>query len=187
MRAWASADTPPHTLSNMPRHKPAPPQAIALHKLPVQLRMLVRVMGEAAAYRLVEQRGGTAMRVPTRLDGSAGRKLAELVGAPAAATLVAELADHSLQLPKNDSLLRQLRHQRVIELRGQGLTQAAAARATGYTVRQVINILNRNGVAMPPEQDDLFPELMAPARAPATAAASHQAHNPFGLDPKIDR
>lgn len=163
------------------------PQPIALHKLPTQLRMLVRLIGEAAAYRLVEQRGGTPLTVPHRLSGRAHFDLVELLGPPAIAALIAELPGQTLQLPKNDSLLRQLRHQRVVELRGQGLTQAAAARATGYTVRQVINILNRNGVAMPPEQDDLFPELMAPARAPATAAASHQAHNPFGLDPKIDR
>ena len=79
---------------------------------------------------------------------------------------------------------RQLRHQRVVELRGQGLTQAAAARATGYTVRQVINILNRNGFALAPEQDDLFPELMVPTRPPTPAAVGHPAHNPFGLDAK---
>lgn len=171
----------------MPCNKPAPPQAIALHKLPVQLRMLVRVMGEAEAYKLVEQRGGTAMRVPTHLDGAAGRKLVDLVGAPAAASLVCELADHSLQLPKNDSLLRQLRHQRVIELRGQGHTQAAVALATGYTVRTVINVLNSAGLDLlqAGEQFDFF----APPPPPAghrpglrdEASAAPQAHNPFGL------
>lgn len=163
------------------------PQPIALHKLPTQLRMLVRLIGEAAAFRLVEQRGGTPLTVPRRVSGRADFDLVELLGAPAMAALIAELPGQTLQLPKNDSLLRQLRHQRVVELRAQGLTQAAAARATGYTVRQVINILNRNGFPVAPEQDDLFPELATPARAPALAAADHQAHNPFGLAAKAGR
>lgn len=156
----------------MPRTRPDP-QPIALHKLPTQLRMLVRLMGEAAAFRLVEQRGGTPLTVPHRLSGRAHFDLAELIGPPALAALIAELPGQTLQLPKNDSLLRQLRHQRVCELRGQGLTQAAAARATGYTVRQVINILNRNGLEMLPQQHELFPEPVAPTGG--------QAHNPFGL------
>ena len=165
------------------------PQPIALHKLPTQLRMLVRLMGEAAAFRLVEQRGGTPLTVPQRLSGRAHFDLAELLGAPALAQLVAELPGQTLQLPKNDSLLRQLRHQRVVALRGQGLTHAAAARATGYTVRQVINILNRNGRTPPAaEQDDLFPELMDPPARPARPgadSAAPQAHNPFGLARRV--
>lgn len=169
----------------MPRTRPEQaPQPIALHKLPTQLRMLVSLIGEAAAFRLVEQRGGTPLTVPHRLSGRAHFDLVELLGPSALAALIAELPGQTLQLPKNDSLLRQLRHQRVIELRGQGLTQAAAARATGYTVRQVINILNRNGFPLGPEQGDMFPELMVPA---AVVPAGHQAHNPFGLDSKAGR
>ena len=156
--------------------------SIALHKLPPQLRLLVRVMGEASAYRLVELRGGTPITVPQSLHSPAGVALAELLGAAAAARLIDGLVGQTLQLPKNDSVLRQLRHQRVLELRGQGMRLAAVALATGYTVRQVINICNRNGVIVeageeaPAPQHDLWPELLD-AQPPAPPAA----HNPFGL------
>ena len=55
------------------------------------------------------------------------------------------------------------------------------ARATGYTVRQVINILNRGGVGYADEQGDLFPEPKAASAAPLCIAKLPQAHNPFGL------
>lgn len=156
----------------------ATPSSIALHKLPAQLRQLVRVMGEAPAYRLVELRGGTPLTVPHSLHSPAGLALADLVGAAPAAALAAVMPGETLQLPKNDSVLRQLRHQRVLELRGQGLRLASVALATGYTVRQVINICQRNGVsaeavdAPPLPQHDLWPELLD---------AGVAAHNPFGL------
>jgi len=145
-----------------------PPSSITLHRLPPQLRMLVRVMGERAAFRLVERRGGTPFTVPKHLAGLAKRdleQLLDLVGsAEAAAALVAELSAQTLQLPKYDSVLRQLRHRRVAELRQMGHTQAEVALQTGYTVRQVINILNSAGLAglVEPEspaaalQGDLF-------------------------------
>lgn len=177
--------------------------SIALHKLPVQLRMLVRVMGEASAYRLVELRGGTPYTVPQSLFSPAGQVLVEMVGASPAAALIAELPGQTLQLPKNDSVLRQLRHQRVLELRAQGLKLATIALATGYTVRQVINICQRSGLGLllvdeptGPTQHDLWPELLddepddqadqvdtAPARSPSAdlRPAQPTAHNPFGL------
>lgn len=149
--------------------------------------MLVRVMGEAAAYALVEQRGGMPFTVPNLLAGPAGLMLAEIVGPQAAAAMVCEMGGITLALPKNDSLLRQLRHRRVIELRGVGYRQCEVARATNYTTRQVINILNTAAMdALYDEpQGDLFaepPPLKAASPAkPAYAPECGQAHNPFGL------
>lgn len=164
---------------------PAQLPSIALHKLPVQLRMLVRVLGEAPAYRLVEQRGGTPYTVPQSLFSPAGQVLAGMVGVAPAAALVADLPGQTLQLPKNDSLLRQLRHQRVLELRGQGIKLAAVALATSYTVRQVINICNRSGQPLAADEEpalqqpDLWPELLADQGPDLPDLPA--AHNPFGL------
>lgn len=173
----------------MPRRPPdAAPQPIALHKLPGQLRMLVRIMGEAAAFKLAEHRGGTPITVPLTLHRAAERGLLELVGADAFAALVAELPGQTLQLPKYDSVLRQLRHQRVLAWRAQGNTQAVVALATGYTVRQVINILNRNGVAQVDvqalAQRDFFADAHPAPAPPTKGAAVARAHNPFGLPPQ---
>jgi len=121
---------------------------VALHKLPVQLRMLVRVMGEAAAYRLVQAWGGTPFTVPKSVRARQFARLADVVGVDAATALVAELPGETLQLPKYDGVLRQLRHQRVIDLRRQRLRLAEIALATAYSVRQVINILNASGLPL---------------------------------------
>lgn len=124
------------------------PQGIALHRLPPQLRILARLMGEAPAYRLVQTLGGTPYSVPAAVHSAHFDRLVDICGSVhAAAALVAELPGHRLELPKYDSVLRQLRHQRVVELRQQGRRLADVALATAYGVRQVINILNRAGLA----------------------------------------
>lgn len=161
---------------------------IALHKLPVQLRMLVRLMGEAAAYRLVQDRGGTPFTVPKGGQSRQFAGLVDAVGVEAASALVAEMSGVTLQLPKYDGVLRQLRHQRVIELRMQGTPLAEIALATGYTVRQVINVLNAARLpdgTLPPDpaanraQGDLFGNEDEPEPARATpAAASSRLRNP---------
>jgi hypothetical protein len=126
------------------------PQGIALHRLPPQLRVLARVMGEAAAYRLVQALGGTPLSVPASTDSGHFDRLVDICGSvAAAAALVAELPGQRLELPKYDSVLRQLRHQRVVELRTLGKRLDEIALATAYGKRQVINILNAAGL---PEQ-----------------------------------
>lgn len=120
--------------------------SISLHRLPVQARMLVRIMGEAPAYALLQRRGGTPLTVPKHLHSDEGVRLADLCGSPeGAARLVAEMAGETIQLPKYDAVLRQLRHQRVVEMRMSGHLLADIAIALGYTVRQVINVLNAAG------------------------------------------
>jgi hypothetical protein len=143
--------------------RPASATGIALHMLPVQLRMLVRLMGEAAAYRLVQERGGTPFTVPKNARSPQFAGLVDLVGIDAAAALVAELSGQTLHLPKYDGVLRQLRHQRVIDLRSRHRMQLAdIALTTGYTVRQVINVLNAARM-----QDGLLPGEPAAARGQA--------------------
>lgn len=128
---------------------------IALHRLPVQARMLVRLMGEAPAYTLLQARGGVPFTVPKHLHSDEGARLVDLCGsAVGAACLVAECAGETLQLPKYDAVLRQLRHQRVIEMRQHGHLLADIALSLGYTVRQVINICNASGLAHAGLPDD---------------------------------
>jgi hypothetical protein len=164
------------------------PADIALHKLPVQLRMLVRLAGYAGAFALAQKLGGTFFTCPKHLHSARGRDLVELVGADGAGALVAELGGQTLQLPKYDSVMRQLRHQRVVALREQAAKHHEIALATGYTVRQVINILN---AGLPEKmgcgaeaglQGDLFGAGAAdtPSKAPVGPKVP-TAHNPFGL------
>lgn len=133
---------PPITTTSAQQAAATPaPGAIALHRLPVQLRMLVRVMGEAAAFRLVQWRGGVPYTVPKKVRSAQFTHLVEAVGADGAMALHSDCAGVTLQLPKYDGVLRQLQHQRVIELRLAGLKLPEIALATGFTQRWVIKIL----------------------------------------------
>lgn len=149
---------------------------VNVHLLPPQLRLLVRVLGEAAAFKLVEQRGGGYVVVPKRPHPD--HWLAELIGPIPFAALVEHYGDQTLQLPKYDSVLRQVRHERVRQLRREGRTLSQVAVQTNYTMRQVINILAADEeAAEAARQADLFgggedaqPDEPEPA-----------AHDPFGL------
>lgn len=152
---------------------------VNLHLLPPQLRLLVRVLGEAAAFKLVEQRGGGYVVVPKRAH--AGHWLGELIGPIAFAALVEHYGDQTLQLPKYDSVLRQVRHERVRQLRREGRTISQVAVQTNYTMRQVINILAADDeAAEAARQADLFAggDDVAQDAEPAPSA-----HNPFCLTP----
>lgn len=163
------------------------PKHVNTHLLPPQLRMLVRIMGEQAAFRLVEQRGGTPLVVPVKV--SPDHWLMDILGPEAFAALVGEMAGMTTDLPKADALFRQWRHQRVHALVGTKMTDAEVALATGYTRRHVINIRQAEaelaaacgGPDGNPAQFDLFAAVDRELDAAVTADAGPTAHDPFGL------
>lgn len=161
-----------------PRNKP---RMVNEHLLPPQLRMLVRIMGDTAAYRLVQERGGGYLIVPVHV--SPEHPLCELLGPAAFAALVRELGSQTLQLPKYDSVARQWRHQQVHALREQGKTLCQVALKTNYSMRQVINIM-RDAEGDSRQQIDLFAS-MDETDVDADLAGGDEpmptAHNPFGL------
>jgi hypothetical protein len=149
--------------------------------LPPQLRMLMRVLGESAAYKLVEQRGGSYVIVPKRFVPE--HDLHEILGTQAFMALIDACGSETLQLPKYDSVLRQIRHQRVMELIGKGYLLREVALKVNYTVRQVINIKQANEVReMQGSLWDMFPdqgEVVEIEDEPADNLPT--AHNPFGM------
>lgn len=189
------SDTPAHGNTATPApgaaNEPTVGAAVVLAKLPPQLKVLVRVMGEGAAFRVIKWLGGTSFTWPKSRRSPQFTQLAEIAGLEAADTAVEHLGGQTWQLPKYDSVLRQLRHARVVELkRVEGLSNPEVALRTGYTVRQVINICNEAGLAQAERdafmaaQGDLFagpagsgaepvgraPDAAAPAPSPAATA-----------------
>lgn len=155
------------------------PRDLNLHLLPPQLRDLVKVMGEAAALRLVEHRGGTPLVVPVRC--TADHWLNDVVGPVAFGALVAECASITMDLPKYDSVMRQWRHQQVQALCRTGLPDAQVALRTGYTRRHVINIRQAEAEAAG-AQWDLFDNPPSERVDGLQDELDHiTAHNPFGL------
>ncbi len=153
-------------------------QSINLHLLPGALRDLVRALGEPAAFKLVERRGGGRLVVPRKVDPN--HRLMDELGLQVFAALVDAYGGEVIELPKYDSVARQLRHERVRKHRRDGLTLDRVATATGYTRRQVINIL-----ADAPEdrcygQLDMFEQMALESQQQALEAPV-VANDPFGL------
>lgn len=158
-----------------PQRQPAMPKAgdVDLHQLPPQLRLLVRAIGEEAAFRIVAARGGTVLHVPARLNED--HPICDLIGGHAFGLLVQHHGGMKIELPKSDSLLRQVRHRRVIEMDAAGHSLNEIALSTNYSRRHVISVLGEARREQP-EQGDLFAEP-----APEPDAAASVAHDPFNL------
>lgn len=154
---------------------------INLDRLPGELRELVRVLGEATAFKLVERRGGSRLIVPKKVHPD--HRLMDELGLKTFADLVAHYGGAVLELPKYDGVLRQIRHQRVRKLRGEGRTHDRIAIDTGYTRRQVINILAGDDDLVSSSQLDLFGLSSIVSELPDEPAAMppNSANDPFGL------
>lgn len=155
---------------------------INIDRLPAELRELVRVLGESTAFKLVERRGGSRLIVPKKVHPD--HRLLDELGLKAFADLVAHYGNEVLELPKYDSVLRQIRHQRVRRLRGEGRTHDRIAVETGYTRRQVINILAGDDDLVASSQLDLFGLPLLDDEDDTADAASEpafRANDPFSL------
>ena len=168
--------------------KRAAPHAINHALLPGRLRDLVRVLGERLAFDLVQKRGGTRLIVPKRV--SAPHPLLDALGLPGFIALVDAYGGEVIDdLPKYDSVARQLRHERVRQMRATDQTIDQVAMATNYSRRQVMNILAADGPD--DRQYALFDGTDGPGDATEDAAPvppdtrpenfAGQANDPFGL------
>ena len=142
--------------------------------LPEGLRELARVLGDADALRLVGLHGGARVSVPKKTREDHPLRMA--LGAVAFERLVDEYGGETIDLPKGDAYLRELRHDQVRQCREQGLTLDETAEATGYSRRHVINILGGTANGVDTFTIDMFAE-------PIEFRESHagRANDPFGL------
>ncbi len=121
--------------------------------LPDSLRGLIECVGEAAALRLVEWRGGLYICVPKKVDQA--HQLFDQIGAIPFAKLVEWYAGETIMLPKNDAVMRQIKHELVRHMRyGEKLPIDVIAKKTGYTMRRVFQILQEEEPH--PTSGDLF-------------------------------
>lgn len=153
----------------------SPTFSIRPEALPPALRELARVLGDVDALRLVGLHGGARVSVPTKVRDDHPLRMA--LGAEAFGRLVAAYAGETIELPKGDAYLRELRHEQVRRCREQGLKIDDIAAVTGYTRRHVINILGGHADGSDTFTMDLFGE------APVEGYAG-QANDPFGMGTK---
>lgn len=108
--------------------------------------------------------------------------LVDLVGADAAAAYCRRFGAERIDLPKYDSIERQMRHARVCDMRTRGYGANEIAITMGYSRRNVMLILAGSDAAAPDTHDEL------PARDTRQIdmfvdqpQAAGVAHDPFGL------
>lgn len=151
-----------------------------IHLLPELLQELIRALGQDAALRLVDLRGGAHLVVPKRV--SLDHPLAELLGPRMFADLVEAFAGETLQMPKNDSVMQQVRHQRVRELRALGMTHSEIAIKTHYSRRWVIEILaDEERELMQLGMFSAEGEVIVDEGQNQTQNQGPTAHDPFGM------
>jgi hypothetical protein len=132
---------------DMPRH------ATNHLALPESLRGLIDCVGEAAAMRLIEWRGGVYLCVPKKIDPL--HPLLEQIGAIAFAKLVEWYGGETVMLPKNDAVLRQIKHALIRQMRHeQKMAVDVIAQKVGYTMRRVFQVLAEDEPQ--PHTGDLF-------------------------------
>jgi len=123
--------------------------------LPPLLRQLVGLLGVAETLRLLEARGGLPLYIPTHPDQTA---LRDVIAPSALAALCASpLAGDTVDLPKSDKLLAQLRNHYLLEAVGSGAKSArAVAHELGITWRRVKQIRQAARDRSPDPTGDLF-------------------------------
>jgi hypothetical protein len=153
--------------------------------LPASLRELVRVLGLAGTLRLLAMAQGGRVSVPKKPREDDARRAA--LGEETYAKLIAGYGGETVDVPKADAFLRQIRHEQVRFYREAGLTMDEIATQTGYSKRWVVDILGGHA----DERDTQTIDMFAPAqiRRPAANQAAMRvpklpefsAHDPFGL------
>jgi len=125
--------------------------------LPESLRTLIECVGQQAALRLLEWRGGAYICVPKVM--TADHEILDIIGLVPFARLVEWYAGETLTLPKNDKVLQQFRHRMIWQMRNHERLQVdEIALKVGYTVRRVYQVLDELGddARFLPRNGDLF-------------------------------
>lgn len=112
---------------------------IDLSILPLELQSLINVLGLDAAVRLCKAIGGTRVYVPSSI--TQGAKIRNILkDEESFQKLVNHYKGDYVELPKIDSIERQMKHMLVKQLHEQGLSYGQIASETGFTRRWVIEL-----------------------------------------------
>lgn len=124
---------------------------IQLDKLPPQIRGLVRLIGVAETWRLLDVRGGRPTYIPA--DADRPSILHEIISAESVAALAkSEYGGRTIDMPMVDKLMLQIRDAEIVE-RKQTATKSELARQFKLSTRMIQIIWNRHDDSL---QIDMF-------------------------------
>jgi Mor family transcriptional regulator len=107
---------------------------------PPKFAQIVAIIGEEAAWKLINQRGGIRLRVPLRHEQ---RLIEELIGAEPAMKLCAEYGGDTIEVPRLVERSRELRDAEIAQQARMGSSISQLARRYALTERGVSKILAR--------------------------------------------
>lgn len=128
---------------------------IDTYKLPPIAQEMVDLLGDELAYHLMRHCGGTTVNVPVK--ATAACALQNILNKKQMKKLVTHYRGERLDVPKYDSVARQVRDAKIRALRKEGWTIPRIARQFGCTERHVYYVIGDN--PEPPESFDLFEHI----------------------------
>lgn len=122
--------------------------------LPASVQELVEVVGMAAALKIVEERGGIRLCVPTSARDD--HWLASHIGMDALKILVEYYRGEEIEIPRCAAALRTIKDRQIAAQAAGGDTNAQLARQYGYTERGIRKLRRRVESDQDDSQGDLF-------------------------------
>ncbi len=107
--------------------------------LPARLCEIKDIAGPAAALSLAERYGGASVYVPVKSRPE--HPLSKLLGLKAADAISRVYGGDRLEVPKKDSIVRQLRGRKIRERRREGASISKLAFEFGLSRRRILQIL----------------------------------------------
>lgn len=104
--------------------------------LPPQIRAFIQIIGLPDTITLLENKGGTFIRIPFEAKGS---QLENIVGYASASKLCEAMGGEKKELPKSDKILTQLRNHAIRNAR-KSMSASEVALKFNLTRRHVINL-----------------------------------------------
>ncbi|MDH5185200.1 MAG: hypothetical protein OEX12_15060 [Gammaproteobacteria bacterium] len=122
--------------------------------LPASVQELIDVVGMADALKIVEERGGTRLCVPTKAKYD--HWLAALIGMDGLKVMVEYYRGEEIEIPRCAAALRSLKELKILAQAADGNTNAQLAREYGYTERGIRKLRRRVEGEQDDSQGDLF-------------------------------
>lgn len=107
---------------------------------PPLYRGLINLIGINEVYHLVNDYGGISIRIPKKVNTNS--KIFRLVSYESATKLIKAFPETTLQLPKPDKILAQVRNKRIIRDSEAGYPKSTLAIMYGLSRRSIITICN---------------------------------------------
>jgi hypothetical protein len=127
---------------------------LSTRHLPDSIQEMAEVIGFSATLKIVEERGGITLCVPTKVK--ADNWLTQLIGLEAMKNLVSYYNGEEIEIPRCAAAIKAAQDQVIYERIKEGASQAKLAREFGYTERGIRLLKKRMDDSMRMDQASLF-------------------------------